>query len=412
MAKDLEQGEKTPLITPRVDVLWGNISSLVKGGLPIPLPFPSEEPITTYDPEELTNWRALVAIAGTVFAQRMVVGIIALQFITACMVVALFYYFVRDPAGYSVDTTKDIIKTITISIAFLLGLFLSACVGRWWSTIKELEKLFGAVKKLVMTAINLGLPGHSRSVLSRRLVLSIRMLDAELQSCKKTALEPDFDEDVYWQRVLDDMRETKKIRDDELGLLRRAPSRQRSFFSWSLVSKELKYHRKTLCGTQGSDVLGYDRLCGLVQDGLGALSAIRTTSSFQLPYIYVHLLAFMVHLVNMLTAVSIGVTVGIMFSKSRAGQAPLDFNALASNGVFLVVQAFVYQAFLTIGAALSFPLTGTAYNVPLGKMVNTLDAQLTLMNKLADEHDVEDTANEELVAGCFQGWKEQRKARS
>jgi len=412
MAKDLEQGEKTPLLSPRVDVLWGNISSLVKTGIPIPLPFPSEEPVTTYDPEELTNWKALVAIAGTVFAQRMVVGIIFMQFVTACMVVALFYYFVRDPAGYSVDTTKDIIKTITISIAFLLGLFLSACVGRWWSTIKELEKLFGAVKKLVMTAINLGLPGPSRGVLARRLVLSVRMLDAELQSTKKKALEKDFDDDVYWNRVLAGMREQNKIRDEELSLLRRAPSRQRSFFSWSLVSKELKYHRKTLCGSQGSDVLGYDRLCGLVQDGVAALSAIRTTSSFQLPYIYVHLLAFMVHLVNMLTAVSTGVTVGIMFAKSRVGHAPLDFNALASNGVFLVVQAFVYQAFLTIGAALSFPLTGTAYNVPLGKMVDTLDAQLVLMNKLADEHEAEDTANEDLVASCFEAWKEQGKTQS
>jgi len=411
MAKDLEKGEKTPLLSPRVDV-WGSISGLVGGGIPIPLPFPSEEPITTYDPEELTNWRALVAIAGTVFAQRMVVGIIAMQFVTACMVVALFYYFVRDPAGYSVDTTKDIIKTITISIAFLLGLFLSACVGRWWSTIKELEKLFGAVKKLVMTAINLGLSGPSRKVLSRRLVLSIRMLEAEMDVSKKKTLAPDFDEDVHWKHVLDDMREKKQIRDEEYSLLRRTPLRHRSFFSWSLVSKELKYHRKTLCGEKGSDVLGYDRLCGLVQDGVAALSAIRTTSSFQLPYIYVHLLAFMVHLVNMLTAVSTGVTVGIMFSKARVHNAPLDLNALASNGVFLVVQAFVYQAFLTIGAALSFPLTGTAYSVPLGKMVDTLDAQLVLMNKLADEHDVEDTANEELVVSCFGAWKEQRKTRS
>jgi len=412
MAKDLEKGEKTPLLSPRVDVLWGNISSLVKTGIPLPLPFPSEEPITTYDPEELTNWRALVAVAGTVFAQRMVVGIILMQFVTACMVVALFYYFVRDPSGYSVDTTKDIIKTITISIAFLLGLFLSACVGRWWSTIKELEKLFGAVKKLVMTAINLGLPGPSRETLARRLVLSVRMLDAEMQSTKKTALERDFDETLYWNRVFGDMQQQNKIREEELSLLRRTPARQRSFFSWSLVSKEIKYHRKTLCGPHGSDVLGYDRLCGLVQDGVAALSAIRTTSSFQLPYIYVHLLAFMVHLVNMLTAVSTGATVGIMFAKARSQHTPLDLNALASNGVFLVVQAFVYQAFLTIGAALSFPLTGTAYNVPLSKIVTTLDAQLMLMNKLANEHEAEDTANEELVAMCFQAWKEQRKTHS
>lgn len=410
MAKDLEKGERTPLISPRVDVLWGNISSLVKNAS-LPLPFPSEEPITTYDPEELTNWKALVAIAGTVFAQRLVVGIIVMQFVTACVVVALFYYFVKDPRGYSIDTTKDIIKTITISIAFLLGLFLSACVGRWWSTIKELEKLFGAVKKLVMTAINLGIQRSSRETLARRLVLSVRMLDAELQSTKRTALEKDFDEGVYWERVFKDMRETKKMRGEEYSLLNRAPARQRSFFSWSLVSKELKYHRKTLCGPQGSDVLGYDRLCGLVQDGVAALSAIRTTSSFQLPYIYVHLLAFMVHLVNMLTAISTGVTVGIMFSMSRVHNTPLDFNALASNAVFLVVQAFVYQAFLTIGAALSFPLTGTAYNVPLAKMVDTLDAQLTLMNKLANEQEAEDNANEDLLVQCFQGWKEQRPSR-
>ena len=54
----------------------------------------------------------------------------------------------------------------------------------------------------------------------------------------------------------------------------------------------------------------------------------------------------------------------------------MDVNSMVNAVLFLIVQAFIYQAFLTIGAALSFPITGSAYRIPLKAMVDALDNQL------------------------------------
>merc|ERR1719197_726801 len=135
--------------------------------------------------------------------------------------------------------------------------------------------------------------------------------------------------------------------------------------------------------------MAYDRLCDLVQAGVAGVSNVRTAAAFQMPYIYVHMLAFMIHLVNMLTAVGTGIRVGLLIAISRTSRgdaAILDVNSICTAMVFLFVQAFIYQAFLTIGAALSFPVTGSAYRIPLKAMVEALDHQLKLMNLLADNY--------------------------
>merc|ERR1719421_1694306 len=96
----------------------------------------------------------------------------------------------------------------------------------------------------------------------------------------------------------------------------------------------------------------------------------------------------MIHLVNMLTAVGTGIRVGLLIAiwrTSSGDNAVLDLNSIGTAMVFLFVQAFIYQAFLTIGAALSFPVTGSAYRIPLLNMVDALEHQCKLMNTLADD---------------------------
>merc|ERR1719281_593946 len=93
----------------------------------------------------------------------------------------------------------------------------------------------------------------------------------------------------------------------------------------------------------------------------------------------------MIHFVNMLTALGTGLKVGLLISQARQAHRPVDLNQIGTALVFLFVQAFIYQAFLTIGAALSFPVTGSAYRIPLLNMVDALEHQCKLMNTLADD---------------------------
>jgi hypothetical protein len=353
-----------------------------------------DPPIIAYDPEQLTNWRAIITLQGTIFLQPAVVFIIVTQIAVALSICLALVLFSKHPEHYKSDAMEGIVKTVAVSIAFLLGMFLSSCVSRWWDTIKSLEMLFGTIKRLTMTAINVELPHDVRVTLARRCVLSTRLLQVELTESHLTLSGKQTREelDEHWHETFAHWRATNCATDEEIHTLRKVPQQQRSFFAWSLVSKELLTHRSILVNQDGNlDVMAYDRLCELVQDGVSSVSSVRTAAAFQMPYIYVHLLAFMIHFVNALTALGTGVQMGLLIATANKTNTSIDGNQLASVMTFLVVQAFIYQAFLTIGAALSFPITGSAYRIPLKAMVEALDHQLRLMNVLADQY----TAREE-----------------
>merc|ERR1719160_1689055 len=315
------------------------------------------------------------------------------QLLCALLIAGLLYFFTKHPEAYNSDAMKDIVKTVAVSIAFLLGLFLSSCINRWWDTVTSLEMLFGTIKRLTMTAINLELSRESRTILARRCVLSTHLLQVEQTENHALLAGKQTKDDLveHWDQIFKYWESEGLCSKYERKLLKKVPQQQRSFFAWSLVSKELLKQRPALVSADGStDVMAYDRLCDLVQSGVASVSAVRTAAAFQMPYIYVHLLAFMIHFVNVLTAVGTGVRIGLILAKAKQGGGVIDMNELVNALVFLVVQAFIYQAFLTIGAALSFPITGSAYRVPLKSMCVALDGQLKLMNYLADNFDKEE----------------------
>merc|ERR1719152_391575 len=94
----------------------------------------------------------------------------------------------------------------------------------------------------------------------------------------------------------------------------------------------------------------------------------------------------MVHSVNLLTALGSGVSIGLMLATTRKNKTPVDPGVIANEMMFLLIQAFIYQAFLSIGAALSFPVTGEAYRIPLQQMTATLEGQLKRMTRMAMEN--------------------------
>jgi hypothetical protein len=185
-----------------------------------------------------------------------------------------------------------------------------------------------------------------------------------------------------WKARLEELEENGQMTKDARALLEQVPPMERSFFCWSIVSSELCDIRDDLTTGGVPDTVAYDRLCELVGVGTSSVSALKTLMTFQIPFIYVHMLGFMVHAVNIMTAMGAGVTIGLILSKSKT-TGHIDAASITNELMFLLIQAFIYQSFLTIGAALSFPVTGEAYKIPLRRMTTTLERQLGTMMKLA-----------------------------
>lgn len=360
-----------------------------------PLQMLNSQTITTYEAEELTNWSAVTMYAGTVFTQPVVLRIVGQQLGTCWAVVYLLFYFSSHPEHYRTDAVDEIARTISISIAFMLGLFLNTCLNRWWDTVEGLQLLLSAVKDIVMRSIAVGVSNECRATLARRAMLSVRMLQAELLFNKKLEQHstesifpwakmkpPDFDAEVFWDEKFAELLELGQITQEEMDVMRSVPMNQRSFFAWSLVGKEMRKNRKQFQSLDGKyNSVAYDRIMMLVQAGITGVSQLKHLGKWQLPFIYVHMLAFMVHFVNICTAAGTGCTLGVVIATASARHEPLDTSTIASKMVYIVVQAFIYQAFLSIGTALSFPLAGQAYKLPLEEEIAELDGQIYMMKR-------------------------------
>jgi hypothetical protein len=399
MQRDLEDGkarggpqdtEQTPLIgrDPELDKAQGGIFSSVQDAMFATDRFASisfgvkDETVTTYDPETLTGWRAIFTLSGTIFSVRSMWSIIGMELFVMSFIALCLFRYVKDPHAYQTETMSIVVKTISVLIGFMLGLFLSSSLDRWWDTVKSVQQLFGVIKKLIMLASSLEIRDDQRATLARRGVLSVRMLETELT--RPT--------DEMFKKRFDELQEMGKITNEERALLEKVPLDQRSFFTWILISNYLKQFHNLM------DPISYDRIVTLVLDGLSAVSSLRTLLHFQFPFIYMHMLAFMVHMANFLTAIGTGVTLGLLFARTRADNfrhadsklaTMPDPSAIMNEVLFFLVQAFFYQAFLSIGAALSFPVatedSKQAYRLPIEPMVQALDRQLTIMNELAGD---------------------------
>jgi hypothetical protein len=375
--QDLEKG-KAP-VTEKTGLLSGIRRPSASDLLHDPMAFMVKDDIcvTDYDPETLTNWNALLVFEGSIFRQKAMWAIVLMQLATALGIAGAIYFFAKNPENFSSDSMTVVIKTMTVSIAFLLGMFLSSCLGRWWDTVKSIESLFGSIKKLLMTAINLELPREFCESLARACVLSVIMMEFEMTLSKMPGKQED-----NWKARLEELEENGQMTKDARALLEQVPPMERSFFCWSIVSSELCDIRDDLTTGGVPDTVAYDRLCELVGVGTSSVSALKTLMTFQIPFIYVHMLGFMVHAVNIMTAMGAGVTIGLILSKSKT-TGHIDAASITNELMFLLIQAFIYQSFLTIGAALSFPVTGEAYKIPLRRMTTTLERQLGTMMKLA-----------------------------
>merc|ERR1740117_2665868 len=62
----------------------------------------------------------------------------------------------------------------------------------------------------------------------------------------------------------------------------------------------------------------YGRIMGLAQSAHGGIRQVRSCTNVQAPYIYVHMLAVVVHINNLLNAISFGLILGTSWGTSLA----------------------------------------------------------------------------------------------
>merc|ERR1719217_1951916 len=182
------------------------------------------------------------------------------------------------------------------------------------------------------------------------------------------------------------------ITTQEKELLLQVSENERCHQAWMFIIQAVKPLRNKL------DHFSYDRYVELIEEGLSCVTDLQSCLQFQFPYVYMHMLTFMVNCANFLSAVGTGVTLGVLFAREAETHNGVfmfpDINRIQNEVILLLVQSFFYQSFLSIGASLSYPLSAgaggasagkRAYSIPLGQMCALLEQNLALINNVGDD---------------------------
>lgn len=338
-----------------------------------------ERTVITYDPSNLTSLGAMFQISGTIFGVSQIWTNLLLLFMTMCCVALVVFRVVRDPHRISTRTITVIVHTLSTLIGFGLGMFLKKSLNRWWVTVTSIQELFDVIMKINLMGSSFMMTDEQQLTLARLGALSVNMLEIELS--RPTEAE--------WSNRMDKLEKKGMMKGNEKALLLQVQASERCYFVWSLVIECVKPLRKTM------DHFSYDRYVELIQDGMKCVTTLQTSMNFQFPYVYMHMLTFMVNVANSLSAVGCGITLGVLFAREREihnGFVFPDVNRVQNEVLLLMVQSLFYQSFLSIGGSLSYPLAaegqGTgkrAYSIPLQQMCAMLEQNLALINNVGDE---------------------------
>jgi len=341
---------------------------------------PFERTVTTYDPSHLTSLGAIFQITGTIFGVSQIWYNLLMLFVTMICVSLLVFRFIRDPHRISTKTITYIVHTLSTLIGFGLGMFLKKSMKRWWTTVTQIQELFDVIMKINLMGSSIMMSDDQQLTLARLGSLSVHLLDIELARPTK----------AEWSEKMDSLEQSGMMTKEERELFMQVDGSERCTYAWMLIIQSVKPLRKTM------DHFSYDRYVELIEEGLSCVVELQSCLNFQFPYVYMHMLTFMVNCANFLSAVGTGLTLGVLFARENETHgAPFvfpDVNRIQNEVTLLLVQSLFYQSFLSIGASLSYPLSAgdknvgkRAYSISLGQMCALLEQNLALINNVGDD---------------------------
>jgi predicted membrane chloride channel (bestrophin family) len=349
----------------------------------------------TYHTADLSSWNSLLFVTFTVWNRRSL-WITAGKLLFLSIVVCFFtLVWLEDPAALKVSRFAKISSFLRVFVGLLLGFFMSASVKRWWACVEAFLALCGVCRKLQMALNACGVSDQHKHRLLHYAVVSVWILHHELHVQALTEEEQEVANQRGWQSIAagenlheewqsGDERRFTSLSKEEIASLQSMSDPAGTLWVWigAYVGNLAKDGEiKTLAPPS------FSRCMALSGEGLDKILKIRSTITVQAPYIYVQMLASLVHLNNIINSLGFGLTAGtsvgtwlsyhrwnIFQTKSRATgeQATVDMQGLFISFFFSVFGPFIYQALLEVSIAIAQPFSNEDAVVPTKRILKAL----------------------------------------
>lgn len=309
-----------------------------------------------YNVRHVSSALSLLTLRGTVFASWPIwlhgLGHAAL----AALVCGLVLLSCQRPELIDTERVGELVVYSSALVGFLLVLYISASVRRWWALrLEALGGLWAAVGDLSLL-LSAHLPHGSAEL--KALVLRYGLASFELTFMQAQGTDG----------MLRGLVEERMLTEDEKRKLEELVSKPQAMWVWIAGIFRQLAERGKLSSRLLVTVYGIcSRARASVGRGQGAFAYLDT----QLPFSYVHLISVLVHLNNVAISVKSGVVAAVAIwnisRPEKSGHAVSDTEnvyVLLMQVTFVVGITALYHAVLETSAALSDPLNDRFQDFP------------------------------------------------
>jgi len=348
-----------------------------------------------YETKSLTTWESFQITYTTVWVNpelwRMMFRL-AMVTVLVCIVTVLIF---PNPERLKVGKFTSVSKFLNVVCGLLMGFFMSSSMNRWYSCVDGFMSLLNDVRNLQMQFIALGVPDKEMILCLRYAFVSAWLLygqllaEAQGDGPEKTLLE-----DEVWTKMMNKLAridregKTMMLQKHEVDVLRL--TRDPPCMMWVWNSAHIgRLAQDGWIPPMPSPT--YGRIMNLCQAAHSSIRQVRASISVHPPLAYTHMLATLVHINNLLNAVTLGLVSGLAIgttlirnnmhlytqkhepSKREVAQ---DLQNMAVTFLYCFFGPLLYQALLLISMHLAQPFASPDARMPLDRLLHNLEIDM------------------------------------
>lgn len=350
----------------------------------------------TYHAADLASWGSLLYTSFTVW-RRHSLWLVTLKLLCLSMVIAaLVLCICNDPANLQVSKFTEISNFLRVFVGLLLGFFMSASVNRWWACAEGFQRLCGSVRALHIYLNSCGVPEELMTKILRYGVVSTWILHMQLHCEALPTEEQAKGVEEGWEQIRQGDGHDQhlgKLPPEDFDALKDASDPAGALWMW--MGSLLGYMAEE-GHIPGLASPTFGRYLGVISDGFNAIRDVRSSITVQAPFIYVQMLSSLVHINNIVNAISFGLTwgasMGTLFvrhdvhkdlpnsnpnAQASRREVTADMQTLLVSFFFSCFGPFVYQALLEVSIAIAQPFSNVDAVVPTHRILRLLERDLT-----------------------------------
>jgi len=345
-----------------------------------------------YHPASLLSWYSLLLPRGSIWRSSHLWTTMAQLFLVNIIVAVLVILVVPDPLSLKIENFLKISYFLNFFVGLLVGFFMKTSLERWHECAQGFLELGDSIRNLQMQFHALGVPEERNDLCVRYGLLSGWFLKLQLVEEMMPAKEMPAARANMWKALTAAPHQegrlgcTPLLERDEMAMIREISDPAGVMWTWitSLIARMAEDGQ-----IPGMATPTYGRIMNLAQDAHGGIRHVRTSVSVRAPFVYVHMLASLVHINNILNALCFGLVLGVAVSGHLIHRGWHFYSPRASgNDVerdagFCFVAFFVctcgpilYQAITEISVSLTQPFASAYGRIPIDRLMHNLAEDL------------------------------------